>query len=277
MINHIIAPEKLTAMEQEILFLYASIESIGSMVNYDLLDLSGGNVEAQAIFKTSIHQKIFNILLVDFLSKSSHEVTGKNVSLLEGLVQVCKTPLLENKALCGHLRMAVSAFKSWLDKDIKVPCYFPSIEHNGTLKLKRLEFIMICGDISKHSFARLSRRARDLKTIFGRNGKEICSEDALLLLDEFYDRFHRDIFSYHASHIAEKLNNIRWGIYEYLQPTIRRLQNDGDFPLPRHRFTYPINVTNEFVKHFYRELIGNVSSPPYFRRFKTHKALTLRF
>lgn len=44
-------PETLTAMEQEILFLYASVESIGSMVNYELLDVSGEGVEAQAIFK----------------------------------------------------------------------------------------------------------------------------------------------------------------------------------------------------------------------------------
>ncbi len=248
-------------MEQEKLFLYASVESIGSMVNYELLDVSGEGVEAQAIFKTSIHQKMFSILLVDFLSKSSQEVTGKNLSLLEGLIQVCKAPCLGKKASGQQLRAAVSVFKRWLDKEIKVPCYFPSIEHNGVLKLKRLEFIMICGDISKHSFARLNRRARDLKMILERNEKEICTGDALVLLDAFYDRFHRDIFSYHGSQIAEKLNNIRWGIYEYLQPTILRLQNDGDFAPPRYRFTYPSSVTKEFVKHAYRELVECVSSP----------------
>lgn len=227
--------------------------------------------------KTSIHQKIFIILLVDFLSKSSQEVTGKNLSLLEGLIQIGKAPCLGKKASCRQLRTAVSVFKRWLDKEIKVPCYFPSIEHNGVLKLKRLEFIMICGDISKHSFARLNRRARDLKMILERNKKEIRTGEALALLDAFYDRFHGDIFSYHGSQIVEKLNNIRWGIYEYLQPSIRRLQNDGDFGPPRYRFTYPIGVTNQLVKHFYRELMVSVSSPPYFRRFKTYKILTLRY
>lgn len=277
MVNQIFPPEKLTAVEQEILFLYAAIESIGSMVNYEFIELSQENVEAQAIFKTSIHQKLFNILLVDFLSKSSQEVTGKSVSLLEGLFQINKTPCLGGKLSCEHLRKAVSAFKRWLETEIKVPCYFPSIEHNGMLKLKRLEFITICGDISKHGFARLNERARDLRKILDRNGKEISTEDALVLLDEFYDRFHADIFSYHGSQIVEKLNNIRWGIYEYLQPSIRRLQNDGDFGPPRYRFTYPIGVTNQLVKHFYRELMVSVSSPPYFRRFKTYKILTLRY
>jgi hypothetical protein len=34
-------------------------------------------------------------------------------------------------------------------------------------------------------------------------------------LDDFYERFHKDILNYHSSTIAEFLNNIRWGIYEY--------------------------------------------------------------
>src|SRR5215218_1142153 len=42
--------------------------------------------------------------------------------------------------------------------------------------------------------------------------------DALLALADFYEKFHTDILNYHASTIAEFLNNIRWGIYEYLQP-----------------------------------------------------------
>ncbi len=44
----------------------------------------------------------------------------------------------------------------------------------------------------------------------------------MLALGDFYERFHTDILNYHSSTIAEFLNNIRWGIYEYLQPEFRR-------------------------------------------------------
>lgn len=47
-------------------------------------------------------------------------------------------------------------------------------------------------------------------------------DEAALALEDFYRWFHDDILNYHASTIAEFLNNIRWGIYEYLQPEFQR-------------------------------------------------------
>ena len=43
-----------------------------------------------------------------------------------------------------------------------------------------------------------------------------------LALDDFAAWFHDDVLDYHASQIAEFLNNIRWAVYEYLQPERRR-------------------------------------------------------
>ena len=83
---------KFTAIEQEVIFLTASNESIGSMVNHNVLKLSEGDNGAQAMFETSIHQRFFNIILVDFLSRSAEEVTGDKISSLDALVEICKKP-----------------------------------------------------------------------------------------------------------------------------------------------------------------------------------------
>jgi hypothetical protein len=262
-----------TPIEHEVLCLHASLDAIGSMVSYDLLKLS--EKEDEVIFRTSINQRLFIILLVDFISVSK-EITGKPISLLNGLVGICETPRFEKADSCSQLRDAAHDFKSWLEIEIEGPCNFPSIQHKGNVKLTRKDFIGICGDISKHSFVRLDKRARDLVRILEQNGRTISPDEALLLLEDFDYMFYDDAFNYRGSHIAEKLNNIRWGIYEYLKPEIERLRDRGFAP-PKHQFDYPNDLVSDFVRHSYRELVKNVFSPPYFKQFKTRETLTQRF
>jgi hypothetical protein len=200
---------KFTAIEQEVVFLKASNESIGSMVNHEVLKLSEGDTGAQAILKTSIHQRYFNIILVDFLSRSAEEVTGEKISSLDALVKICENPSFNQRNSVKSLRRAVTAFKKWLEHEIKVKVWFPSINLDGKLKVQRQEIIRICGDMSKHTFSRLHVRARELKKILKRNGKEVSDDDdGLALLDEFYERFHTDIFTYQGSHIVEQLRKV---------------------------------------------------------------------
>jgi len=156
---------KFTAIEQEVIFLKASNDSIGSMVNHELLKLSEEDNGAQAIFKTSIHQRFFNIILVDFLSRSTEEVTGEKISSLDALIKICEKPSFNQHNSVKSLRRAVTVFKKWLEHEIKVKVWFPSIDLGTKVKIQRQEFIEICGDISKHNFSRLSRRARKLKQI----------------------------------------------------------------------------------------------------------------
>ena len=268
---------KFTAIEQEVIFLTASNESIGSMVNHNVLKLSEGDNGAQAIFKTSIHQRFFNILLVDFLSRSAEEVTGDKISPLDALVKICEKPSFNQHNSVKSLRRAVTAFKKWLEHEIKVKVWFPSIDLGTKVKIQRQEFIKICGDISKHNFTRLHVRARELKKILKRNGKEVSDDDGLLLLDDFYERFHTDIISYQGSHLVEQLNGIRWGIQEYLQPEFKRSIVYEGGTSPRYWYTYPPDIKTEFVKHCYWALMSDIRKTPYMKRFKTYKILTRRY
>jgi hypothetical protein len=265
---------ELTPIEQEVIVLKAAIESIGTMVNHELLRVSRGAHGDQAIFKTALHQKFFNIILVDFLSKSAEKVTGQKLSSLDALAQICEKPNFDRHNSVKSMRRAVSAFKKWLECEIKVKVWFPSLSINAKLRVQRQEFIKICGDMSKHNISRLHIRAHDLKSILFRNGIEVSDEEGLLLLDDFYEKFHVDIFSYHGSYLAEQLNNIRRGIHEYLQPECRR----GSRRDTRNRisYSYPAEMNTDFVKHYYCALMNEVSVTPYVEKFKTVKVLRLR-
>lgn len=265
---------KFTEIEREVIFLKATAASIGTMVNCQVLQLREGVDKTQAIFKTSLHQKFFNIVLVDFLSLTSSKVTGNTISCVDALAAICEKPYFNERHSVKLLKQAVTAFKKWLEQEIKVKVWFASIRLAAKIKVTRKESISICGDISKHNFSRLDRRAVLLQKILKRNGEEVNEEDALLALDDFYEKFHTDLFTYWGSHLVEQLNNIRWGIQEYLQPEFNRsITHEGCTP-PGYRYTYPIGIKAEFAKLCYWELMNDIRAAPDMKRFKTYRVST---
>ena len=135
----------------------------------------------------------------------------------------------------------------------------------------------MCGDLSKHNILRAIGVVNQFQNILDNSGYLISLEDSMVALADFYERFHTDILNYHSSTIAEFLNNIRWGIYEYLQPEYyRSIVWKGGSP-PMYEYTYPSGVQNEFAKHCYWSLMNEVRSEPYVRRFQVTKWLKLRY
>lgn len=109
------------------------------------------------------------------------------------------------------------------------------------------------------------------------SGACIETEDAMLALNDFYDRFHDDIFNDHGSTIAEYLNNIRWGIYEYLNPVSRRSQVWEAKGYPMYRYDCPDGVTNQYVQQCFLSLMDEVLQEPFLRRFQVTKWLKVRY
>ena len=140
-----------------------------------------------------------------------------------------------------------------------------------------MSFLKMCGNISKLNFLRLISVAEELKKILSRSGVSVELDEALLALDDFYQWFHTDILNYHASTIAEFLNNIRWGIYEYLQPEFKRSIVWESRDPPKYRYTYPKGVTSGLAQAYYWDIMNEVRSPPYVRRFQVTKWLKLRY
>jgi len=248
------------------------------MVNFEILQLSEGKGGSQAIFRTAVHQRLFNIILVDFLSKPGREFAGKRNSCLDAVDDVCETPLFNQGNSVKSLRRAVKTFKRWLERGIKVKkVWLPSINLEATVSIQRQQFIKICGDISKHNFSRLSRRVEDLKKVLSSSGVQITDEDGLLVIEDFYEKFHTDLFTYHGSHIVELLNDIRWGIHEYLQPEFRHSIKYDESNPPMYSYTYPTGVDTKFAKNCYWALMNEVRAKPYVKQFKTYSVLKKRY
>ena len=267
----------LSDTEVEVILLKAVKEIIDSLVNFEMLELVGQDPDSQILFRTSTHQKFFNIMLVDFLSATDERAPVRRTSYLSGLRSIANRPAFDIENSIESLRAATADFVNWLEQEVEVVTWFPSISIETPLKLSRLAFLKMCGNISKHNFLRAIGVAEELRGVLAKNGIQVQLEEALVSLAEFYERFHTDILNYHSSTIAEFLNNVRWGIYEYLQPEFQRsIVWEGGDP-PKYRYTYPDEVAAQFAKDCYWDLMNEVRSPPYVRRFHVTKWLKLRY
>lgn len=268
---------KASNIEQEVIILKVVKELIDSMVNFELMSLEGNDPASNIIFKSSTHQKFFNIILVDFLSCTDKKGPIKQTSYLGGLREISNNPNFDYNNSVHHLKVATQEFKDWLEQEVKVGVWLPSIDKKTKLEITRFRFLKMTGNISKHNYLRAVDVAEELKNILAKSGITVDIDEALLTLAEFYERFHTDILNYHSSTIAEFLNNIRWGIYDYLQPEYKRsIVWEGGDP-PKYHYTYPKDIQANFAKACYWELMNEVCREPYMRKFKVTKWLKIRY
>ena len=123
----------------------------------------------------------------------------------------------------------------------------------------------------------MSVNARILRKILAKNDHHISIEQAYLAMGNFYAWFHDDIFTYHGSTIGEFLNNIRWGIYDYLKPEFSRSFRRSDVESMAHHYDFPDDCKNDFARTMYWELMGWTSSKPCMPRFQVTNMLKKRY
>ncbi|MNR09267.1 hypothetical protein D3C85_1254630 [compost metagenome] len=135
------------------------------------------------------------------------------------------------------------------------------------LKISRSLLLKIGGNLSKHNFLRSVGVAKDLQRLLSNVGVEVELHEAILLQPEIYDVFHTDVAAYHASTIAEYLNELWWGIQTYLTPEFNRsIIHDYD-GTGRYTYQYPPELVHPFGKNCYWNLMNQVRTEPYFPRF----------
>lgn len=262
--------------ECEVIFLSAINEMINSMANNSIVVLHcDENQEQWVRFRSDEHCQLFYIYLVDFLSQASQGITGKNLTYLEALCDIYDNPQFGAENV-ENLKNSTNDFCGWLNAEVKIKTWFPSMRQDLTVMLKRLEFIKIYGNISKHNFTRLSKSAKDLSNILKRSNPSITVHEAVLALEDFFERLNEDILIYHGGTIVEFLNNIRWGIYSYLKEEYTRSfkQEDGI----RYTYNYPDNVRHDFAKHCYWKLMNEaVRRAPYLVQFRVTRYLKTQY
>jgi hypothetical protein len=247
----VVMPMALNDIEEEVVFLKAIKEIIDSMVNFEMLTLHGTDPDSTVLFKTSTHQRFFNVVLVDFLSRTDKKAPVKQSSYLGALRAISARPSFSVDNSVAALRNATCTFVDWLEQKAIVDVRLPSINTQATIQISRLNFPKMCGDISKHNILRPVGVAEELQRTLAESGTPVELEDAMLALDDFYERFHTDILNYHS-------------VWE-----------DGDPPM--YRYTYPKGVAHNFAKQCYWDLMNEVRAQPYVRRFEVTKWLKLRY
>ena len=174
--------------------------------------------------------------------------------------------------------IAVSLFGGWLPSIFRlthtrtqvVTSFVADIDVVADLHLQRYRYIKMCGDIAKHNLARLSTNVGHLQKLLKKANHPVTEQEAYLAIENFFEWFFDDIFIYHSSQIAEFLNNIRWAIFEYLQPEFQRswhLTEHATPSFPMYGYRIPAESTEPIAQAMYWDVMNRVRAKPWIHRF----------
>lgn len=286
---------KFSSIEQEAIILNAVVGMVDDMVNQAIFcSLGEKRHDTNLLPQTSESLRLFGTLLRDFLSP----VTARGKSPLpfglpkppEGsravdhtslfyLQRVCDAPLIGDDI--AQLSRIVTAFSDWLEDYAEVErVWLANISIELDLRIKRIDFIRMCGDIGKHNFLRLGGQAKRLQTILAQNGVTIDESQAYSALPDCWDWFHTHLLAFHASNIAEFLNNIRYAIRLYVIPIAKtryRVTRKIDDYSDLYTFERPVEITNDFAWGQYFELLQSSLRKPNFPPFSVSRTFKTEF
>jgi hypothetical protein len=277
----------LNSVEQEAVVLRAVWGMIDDMVNFAIfMPLGQSTRDTNLLPQTSQALRLFNILLGDFLSPLARKGRGglpfglrsppegartSDLTFLFYLRGISADPQLAREP--DRFARPVEAFSHWLEQPSFVErVWLPSIGVETDLSIERRTWIRICADIGKHTFARLEPNVAKIERIISEQYGPVEAGSGFLVLEEFWEWFHTNLFAYHASTIAEFLNEIRWGIFEYLAPEFERAFQHGQ-PEPLYSFDVPQMITNPLARSMYWDLMNLCRSRPWFPRFTVTQSL----
>jgi hypothetical protein len=278
--------KKYTDLDREIIVLSAVWDLIDSMVHYGHFVRGHRFEETMLMFNTSECSRLFIIMLADFLSKPSEGTftlkfkEGKGSlaeTYLGNLLDISAAPHFQGEVTL--LKASAHAFADWLDGSVTVEnVWLPSIEREGAITVQRKTYLKICGTLTKHGFTRLGNTVKAIQRVLADNGTTIDEGQSYLVIPDFQDWFRDHVFIASSSIVAWHLNEIRWGLFQYLRPEFERAYTPylvGDFET--YRFDVPVAITNPLIRSMYWDLMNRVRSEPYFPRFTVQRYLWEEF
>lgn len=133
---------------------------INTIINYEIFSVSQYNNFSEIKFHSITHQAFFNIILVDLLSQGDESLMENSEYLLL-LEKINANPSFNFDNTNSSLKLATESFLNWLNYEVTFEkLWFPNIFKEIDLKIKRNDFIKICGNISKHNFTRLTWQSK---------------------------------------------------------------------------------------------------------------------
>ena len=187
------------------------------------------------------------------------------------LRQVCRDPQFGEDATA--LSNKVEEFSSWLEANIRSrDVNLSVIDIVVDIEVERYKYIKMCGNIAKHSLTRLSLLICDLRKLLAKAGHEVSIQEAHLATNAFFVWFFDDVFMFHSNRIVELLNDIRWHLFEYLQPEYQRSWHPKGRFHGDYGYHVPHTVIDPFAQTMYWDLMNRVRTKPYLSPFVADEA-----
>ena len=269
----------LSAMEVEVVTLKASLDLIDDMVNHQMMTFSKDRSSCETRFRDDAHQAYFSILLSDFLS-APQEFFGESSDYVARLAAIGSQPLLRSDQT-ALLRSASEEFRRWLQETATAPMrWFPTLDLEIDLRITRRDLVTMSGNQTKHNFTQQTRQAEKLRKILKDNRQQFRFDECLIALPDFYKQVYNDIFLYHSSTMAASLNDIRWGIYEYVRRERQECTESWPFDSSgqlAYRYHFPAEIKTPLGEHYYSELMNDVRARPPIPRFVVSDSLRRRY
>jgi hypothetical protein len=255
-------------VESEVIGLCIAVEALDAMVNHTLFDLYDGQTtgESEVRYKSEVHQQLLTVLLLDFVRENGKKaLTGVDGSCLDVIEAVCMTRSFEHDGSVAGLETPVQTLRAWLNKKMAVSLWLPTFGFTANLSIQRLEFLFTSGNQSKHNLSRLTGVSERIVKILSDNGYLVTWEKVLLGLDDFRVHYDENYLAYYGTWLAEMLNNVRWGVQDYLaqqyELSLKPLEKGG------YTYEYPKLVEHPIAREWYFRLMNRVRSGPCLKRF----------
>lgn len=276
-------------IEREAIVLAAVLDMIDAMVNRAIFGEPVTHRPTNLLFATSTHRRMFAILLGDFLSLPqargknpppfglnvpSPAETGSAKTYLRYLRAIAEAPQLASDP--SALKTAVEAFAIWLDGSLTYPkVWLSDLDIEFDMTVERIWMLKTVGDLSKHNFSRLEGQITRIRDMLKRHNHTVEEGLIYIALPNIEEWLSEDLLVYHASTIAEFLNNIRLSIYAYLRPEFTRAFRRGE---EIHcTFDAPAGIGDGLPLGMYWRLMNALSRPPIFPAFEISTSFKLRY
>jgi hypothetical protein len=261
------------SVEHEVILLDIAVRTLNNAVNNSLLHFMGSKESGEIMFNDDAGQKYFYLMVLDYISGNADSaLLGSGNSCEQLMGSLTRKPAFNVGESINSLLLAVSCFNSWLNTHVTREIWLPSLNKTVVFVLKRQDIVYVTANIAKHHFGHLTNvLARLDKASHGQFGHH----GLITSLDEIYYDLFDNILSYHASKVSQLLNDIRWGIHNYLLPEYNRAYTktyDG-----MYTYAIPQELNAELAVSCYWELMNGVRGKPYMKQFTTNKYLSLRY
>lgn len=262
----------LNSIEKETIGLCICLEAVNGIVNHALLNVcenSNNPGESTVNFQDHIHSSLFIIRFLDFAKETGDsKLTGVSGSCIKVLSEACQSKCFNIDESITLLDESLRKLQNWLDYRAPLKLWLPTLNIDATIDVSRMEYLKISGNQSKHNISRLTGVSRDIHSILAKHDYDVPIELIPLALEDFQEHLDENYFIYYGTWMAELLNDVRWGIQRYMEPTyISSFKKTDD--VFSYKYEYPEGFESDVTKQWFWRLMNHIRSDPYVKRFSS--------